>query len=103
MMFSYADSTCPHPAGSGPSPDFHINSAPDFSYSTLNKDILPFYFLKEYGLFLCEDHNSFIEEKKREDERRAEKKLKSKKGRNYDKMLWGHIDWDEMFRNVIAE
>ncbi len=26
-----------------------------------------------------------------------------KNGINYDKMLWGHINWDKMFQNVITE
>lgn len=46
-----------------------------------------------YRLFICENKKSYEEETKRE----------KKNYKNYDKMLWGHIDWDEMFRNVITE
>lgn len=52
-------------------------------------------------LFLCEDHDSFIKENIAEEKKGAE--LKKKYGDNYDKMLWGHIDWDIMFQNFITD
>lgn len=51
-------------------------------------------------LFLCKDHDSFIKEKILESTLEA---LEEKSGNNYDEMLWGHIDWDKMFQDVIAE
>lgn len=51
-------------------------------------------------LFLCEDHDSFEKENILYYE---SKEHEEKNGKNYDKMLWGHIDWDAMFRNVITE
>lgn len=50
-------------------------------------------------LFLCKDHKSFIENNQSTDP----KERAAKNGKNYDEMLWGHIDWDEMFRNAITE
>ncbi len=29
--------------------------------------------------------------------------LRKECGRNYDEMLWGHIDWDKMFKDIITE
>lgn len=51
-------------------------------------------------LFLCKDHDSFIKEDVLNIE--AEQHIK-KFGNNYDEMFWGHIDWDKMFQDVIAE
>ncbi len=51
-------------------------------------------------LFLCEDHESFMKENIFN--LKKEERIK-KSGNNYDKMLWGHINWDEMFQGVIAE
>lgn len=53
-----------------------------------------------YYLFLCEDYNSFINEN---DFNIETEELIKKCGGNYDKMLWGHIDWDKMFLDVITE
>ncbi len=49
-------------------------------------------------LFLCEDHDSYMNDI----EFHPEEAIK-KSGNNYDIMLWGHINWDEMFQNVITE
>lgn len=49
-------------------------------------------------LFLCKDHDSFINEVDA-----PEEELQKKCKKNYDEMLWGHIDWDKMFQDVIKE
>ncbi len=51
-------------------------------------------------LFLCEDYESFKKENILQDEPKAPE---TEDGKNYDKMLWGHIDWDKMFQDVIRE
>lgn len=51
-------------------------------------------------LFLCEDRESFIAENNLDEK---PEKLIEKSGNNYDKMLWGHIDWNKMFQDAIAE
>lgn len=51
-------------------------------------------------LFLCKDRDSFITENNLYE---TPDKLIERSGNNYDKMLWGHIDWDKMFQDVIAE
>ena len=51
-------------------------------------------------LFLKQDHDSFIEEHILE---KTDDELIKNCGNNYDVMLWGHIDWDTMFRDVITE
>lgn len=51
-------------------------------------------------LFLCKDHDSFKNEDILET---PEEELIKKCGNNYDSMLWGHIDWDKMFQDVITE
>lgn len=51
-------------------------------------------------LFLCKDHDSF---EKLDISSTEVKILKGKCNNNYDKMLWGHIDWDKMFQDVITE
>lgn len=43
-----------------------------------------------YSLFISNDKNSFLENKKREFD-------------NYDEMLWQHIDWDIIFKSTITE
>lgn len=52
-------------------------------------------------LFLCKDKDSFdsLDVLDRENL----EKLREKCGNNYDKMLWEHIDWDKMFKDVIKE
>lgn len=49
-------------------------------------------------LFECKDKEHFINENALTAE-----ELKIKFGNNYDKMLWGHIDWDKMLQGVITE
>ncbi len=51
-------------------------------------------------LFLCKDNNSF---KDKNDLFIDTKDFIKKCGNNYDEMLWGHIDWDKMFRDTITE
>lgn len=51
-------------------------------------------------LFLCESHEDFINENILSF---APKEHEMKNGKNYDKMLWGHINWDKMFQDIIAE
>lgn len=51
-------------------------------------------------LFLCESHEAFINENILNTPLGMHEK---KNGKNYDKMLWGHINWDKMFRYVIVE
>lgn len=51
-------------------------------------------------LFQFENHDSFINQKIKDT---PEKELKENCNKNYDKMLWGHIDWDKMFRDVLTE
>lgn len=53
-----------------------------------------------YNLYLFDDKDSFLEKRvifKGVDE------LIKEDGTNYDKMLWGHINWDKMFKDVITE
>lgn len=52
------------------------------------------------NLFLYEDHDSF---KKANILKTLEDELIKKCGNNYDEMLWGHINWDKMFQDTIAE
>ncbi len=51
-------------------------------------------------LFLCEDKESFINKNILSD--KPENHIK-KNGSNYDEMLWGHINWETMFKDVITE
>lgn len=52
-----------------------------------------------YGLFLSDRQIAFFDNK---DVAISEpKKFKKKISGNYDKMLWGHIDWDMMLRDTI--
>lgn len=51
-------------------------------------------------LFSCESQKSY--EDKNDLNAKTEELIK-KYGNNYDEMLWGHIDWDKMFHDVIAE
>lgn len=51
-------------------------------------------------LFLCKDHDSF---EKLNIVKASDDELQEKCGYNYDKMLWGHIDWDKMLQDVITE
>lgn len=53
-----------------------------------------------YYLFIKEDEDSFINEKTLSVN--PDKHIE-KNGDNYDKMLWGHIEWDKMFEDTIAE
>lgn len=51
-------------------------------------------------LFSCEDRNTFLSEN---DLNAESKQLIKKYGSNYDDMLWGGINWAEMFQEVITE
>ena len=51
-------------------------------------------------LFLQEDHDSFMKEEILNTKAEIHQK---RCGNNYDEMLWGHINWDKMFQDVITE
>ncbi len=51
-------------------------------------------------LFLCKDHDSFIDEHILET---TEDEHTKKCNNSFDEMLWGHIDWDKMFQDAITE
>lgn len=53
-----------------------------------------------YYLYLFDDKESFLHEKILSFT--VDEHIK-KSGNNYDKMLWGHIKWEEMFKNIIVE
>lgn len=53
-----------------------------------------------YCLYLFDNDKSFLKEKTAFS---SEDELIKKNGDNYDKMLWGHINWDKMFKDVITE
>ncbi len=52
-----------------------------------------------YCLFLSDDKETFFKNLKLARENRDE--FYKKIGNNYDKMLWGHIDWDMMLQDTI--
>lgn len=53
-----------------------------------------------YYLYLFEDKDSFLKECILDT--KVDVHIK-KNGTNYDRMLWGHIDWDKMFKDTITE
>lgn len=53
-----------------------------------------------YYLYLFKDRDSFVKE---DILNIAVDDHIKKNGDNYDKMLWGHIDWNEMFKDTITE
>lgn len=51
-------------------------------------------------LFSCKSSEEYTD---KNDLYAKPEELIKKYGNNYDEMLWGHIDWDKMFQDVIAE
>lgn len=55
-------------------------------------------------MFMINDREKFMAENDLDkDPEEIIEKLIEKFGTNYDEMLWGHIDWDKMFEDVITE